>query len=105
MATPAWLQKGSIQRPKEQLKDAAAQSEKAQPGVSMYTALPDGEVAIEEFERFAMDRLRGAWAGPAGCGSSATRLAQAIIELVDKAAQAIGGAAACSGRHAAWQQA
>lgn len=27
--------------------------------LSMYTDLPDGEIAIEEFERFAMDRLRG----------------------------------------------
>lgn len=27
--------------------------------LSMYADLPDGEIAIEEFERFAMDRLRG----------------------------------------------
>ncbi|KAL4459160.1 hypothetical protein ABPG75_014025 [Micractinium tetrahymenae] len=34
---------------------AAARSKVA---LSMYTDLPDGEIAIEEFERFAMDRLR-----------------------------------------------
>ena len=27
--------------------------------LSMYAAAPEGEVAIEEFERFALDRLRG----------------------------------------------
>ena len=27
--------------------------------LSMYAAAPDGEVAIEEFERFALDRLYG----------------------------------------------
>lgn len=26
--------------------------------LSMYAAAPEGEVAIEEFERFALDRLR-----------------------------------------------
>ncbi|EFN53581.1 hypothetical protein CHLNCDRAFT_8099, partial [Chlorella variabilis] len=30
----------------------------SKPALSMYRALPDGEIAIEEFERFAMDRLR-----------------------------------------------
>jgi hypothetical protein len=32
---------------------------KAAPVLSMYSELPEGEIAIEEFERFAMDRLRG----------------------------------------------
>ena len=27
--------------------------------LSMYAKAPEGEVAIEEFERFALDRLRG----------------------------------------------
>jgi hypothetical protein len=30
--------------------------------LSMYRDMPEGEIAIEEFERFAMDRLRGALA-------------------------------------------
>lgn len=32
---------------------------RAKVALSMYSHLPDGEIAIEEFERFAMDRLRG----------------------------------------------
>ena len=33
--------------------------------LSMYAAPPVGEVTIENFERYAMDRLRGAPASPA----------------------------------------
>lgn len=40
--------------------------------LSMYGELPEGEIAIEEFERFALDRLRGEAAQP-GCGSRARR--------------------------------
>ncbi len=38
-----------------------AKTPRSKPALSMYQALPDGEIAIEEFERFAMDRLRGEW--------------------------------------------
>jgi hypothetical protein len=34
--------------------------------LTMYRDLPEGEVAIEEFERFAVDRLRGAVGGVGG---------------------------------------
>ena len=27
--------------------------------LSMYTEMPSGEIALEEFERFALDRLKG----------------------------------------------
>ena len=27
--------------------------------LSMYTEVPSGEIALEEFERFALDRLKG----------------------------------------------
>ncbi len=55
----AWFEANQV-KAKDLIKDA--QPDKAQRAVlalSMYTDLPDGEVAIEEFERFAMDRLRG----------------------------------------------
>lgn len=29
--------------------------------VSMYDDAPDGDISLEEFERFAVDRLHGAW--------------------------------------------
>ncbi len=50
---------------------AAARSKVA---LSMYTDLPDGEIAIEEFERFAMDRLRGGGPSWRGCGCLRARL-------------------------------
>lgn len=66
MAASGWLAAGSIGGKKEALRGVQPEKEKAQRAslaLSMYTDLPDGEVAIEEFERFAMDRLRGGWAG------------------------------------------
>lgn len=43
-----------------QLADATARAAQlSRVALSMYADLPDGEIAIEEFERFAMDRLRG----------------------------------------------
>jgi DNA primase large subunit len=36
----------------------AARASRSKVALSMYADLPDGEIAIEEFERFAMDRLR-----------------------------------------------
>ena len=40
---------------------------RAKAALSLYTDLPDGEIAIEEFERFAMDRLRGEQCCGLGC--------------------------------------
>lgn len=37
--------------------------------LSMYDSVPDGEIALEEFERFAMDRLRGELGRRHSCGS------------------------------------
>lgn len=58
----AWLSRGNVKATKDLIK-AAVQDEKALEraslALSMYTDLPSGEVAIEEFERFAIDRLHG----------------------------------------------
>ena len=38
--------------------------------LSMYTSPPEGEVVIEEFERFAIARLRGEWRTQLNCAAS-----------------------------------
>jgi hypothetical protein len=60
----AWVQTGKVLTARDKivqstLQDAAPGSKAARVSLSMYGELPSGEVAIEEFERFAMDRLRG----------------------------------------------
>lgn len=56
-----WLASGAVAGAIKPLKDAAAERvQRSKASLSMYTDLPDGEVAIEEFERFAIDRLHGA---------------------------------------------
>lgn len=57
-----FLAAGAIGRPRAAPEAAAppAAVQRAKVALSMYTDLPAGEIAIEEFERFAMDRLRGA---------------------------------------------
>ena len=47
----------------------AARASRSKVALSMYADLPDGEIAIEEFERFAMDRLRGEACSPLRHGS------------------------------------
>lgn len=47
----------------------AARASRSRVALSMYADLPDGEIAIEEFERFAMDRLRGEACSPLRHGS------------------------------------
>ena len=58
MAT--FLTAGAVQSRKAAAEVAPAKAQlRSKVALSMYTDLPDGEIAIEEFERFAMDRLRG----------------------------------------------
>jgi hypothetical protein len=71
MAT--FLTAGAVQSRKAAAEVAPAKAQlRSKVALSMYTDLPDGEIAIEEFERFAMDRLRGelpCWlATCSGCG-------------------------------------
>lgn len=56
-----FLAAGAIGRPRAAPEAVAppAVAQRAKVGLSMYSDLPEGEIAIEEFERFAMDRLRG----------------------------------------------
>jgi hypothetical protein len=35
--------------------------------LSMYQEVPTGEISLEEFEEYALDRLRGAWVLPSYC--------------------------------------
>ena len=39
---------------------ATKPQQRARSTLSMYTESPSGEIALEEFERFALDRLKGA---------------------------------------------
>ncbi len=39
--------------------------------LSMYAAPPEGEIALEEFERFALDRLKGEEKAGDGAGARA----------------------------------
>ena len=59
----SFLQANAVGKPK-----VVTESTPKRPPVtlSMYTELPEGEVSLEEFERFAMDRLRGEAGGRAG---------------------------------------
>ena len=58
MAT--FLTAGAVQSRKAAAEVAPAKAQlRSKVALSMYTDLPAGEIAIEEFERFAMDRLRG----------------------------------------------
>ena len=59
-----FLSAGTVRSTKQILQDALpTKAQRSKVALSMYSDLPDGEIAIEEFERFAMDRLRGKWAG------------------------------------------
>lgn len=58
MAT--FLTAGAIgpRKPLQEVQPGKAAS-RSKAALSMYRELPEGEIAIEEFERFAIDRLRG----------------------------------------------
>ena len=67
MAT--FLQANAVQTRKlvqEATKAQATKAQRSRVALSMYSDLPEGEIAIEEFERFAMDRLRGEQAAGRG---------------------------------------
>ena len=59
----AWMQKQQARSSRAaavastDAEDAAEQSSEQR--ISMYTEAPSGEVCIEDFEHFAIDRLRG----------------------------------------------
>lgn len=55
-----FLAAGAVGGVRKVAEDAApGRVQRAKEALSMYSDMPDGEIAIEEFERFAMDRLRG----------------------------------------------
>lgn len=69
----AWLAvqtKGSNGRGTPAMEAAESISQR----ISMYLEPPPGEVSIEEFERFAIDRLRGEFVGCRTPFSARTRL-------------------------------
>lgn len=57
----AWLgqQRGRQSTGKARVSFAEVEEGTAPLRISMYDEAPQGEVAIEEFERFALDRLKG----------------------------------------------
>ena len=66
MAT--FLSAGAVKTTKQLIQDALpAKAQRSKVALSMYSDPPDGEIAIEEFERFAMDRLRGERGGRVVC--------------------------------------
>ena len=60
----AWMQKQQARSTRAAAMTLAASDDAAEHAseqrISMYTEAPPGEVCIEDFERFAIDRLRGA---------------------------------------------
>ena len=59
----AWMQKQQARSTRAAAMTSAASEDAAEHApdqrISMYTEAPPGEVCIEDFERFAIDRLRG----------------------------------------------
>ncbi len=59
----AWMQKQQARSTRAAAITSAANDDAAEHAseqrISMYTEAPPGEVCIEDFERFAIDRLRG----------------------------------------------
>ena len=60
----AWMQKQQARSTRAAAMTSAASDDATEHAseqrISMYTEAPPGEVCIEDFERFAIDRLRGA---------------------------------------------
>lgn len=60
IAMATFLAAGAVGKAAKLQQDVTAtKAQQSRVLLSMYSDLPDGEIAIEEFERFAMDRLRG----------------------------------------------
>lgn len=59
----AWMQKQQARSSRAAAAAPASSADAAEHAseqrISMYTEAPPGEVCIEDFERFAIDRLRG----------------------------------------------
>jgi DNA primase large subunit len=59
----AWVQSNKVANTTKAAAQATAAkgaAPRSRPSLSMYTDMPSGEIALEEFERFALDRLKGA---------------------------------------------